>query len=198
VVAAKNSKNVAVSKMPNELQDKTEQIIEKLQLEEKLLSFGEVHLVGNAALKTTVKPDIDYQIYTENRKFLNSAISIKEILEGCDIKDVTIRELKQSNKVLVTGKYQEWAIDISLTEPQNDYLNDAYAFYKEFYDKFNETNRKIIIKLKKYFLKKKMLWNGMSYYIYRAVIEESAIKPEDIFNYLKENNINISRFTRGR
>jgi hypothetical protein len=201
VEAAKNIRNVAENSMPNGLQEKAEEIISKLSLNEKLEPLGEAHLVGNVALRTTVKPDIDFQIYAEEDKFSENAEKVKSIMESSGISEVVSRELKQSNKVLITGIYYEpqpWTVDVSITVPQDNYLNDAYAFYKVFSDKFNEVNRKTTVSLKKYFLKRKMLWNGMSYYIYRAVLDEDCKNPEDIFGYLKKNNINISRFKRGK
>lgn len=87
-----------------------------------------------------------------------------------------------------------WTIDVTLVEPSSDFLRDAYVFYKQFGLKFTPEKQKIIVKLKRYFLKRGLLHNSMSYYIYRAVIDEDAKSIKDILNYLKQNKINLSRF----
>ena len=67
------------------LQTEGEGIVKDLALDELLNRFGEAHLVGNLALSTTVKPDIDYLVYLEQDKWTS-----------------TIQELKQSWRVVVS------------------------------------------------------------------------------------------------
>jgi hypothetical protein len=183
-------------------QEQAEEIIKELDLLDSLSMFGEAHLVGNAALGTTVKPDVDYQIYATD-EFDVIAKGVKELLEGRGLDDIQIRDLKTTNKFLVTGKVDRfntvWSVDISIARKEdNTYIDDAYIFFMHFSPKFTPEKRKIIVKLKQAFYKKNMLWNGMSYYIYRAVLDNNAKTVKDIFDYLSENKINISRFKRGK
>lgn len=60
------------------LQKQAGRIIKKYDLLGRLSQFGEVHLVGNVALGVTVKPDIDFQIYTKRDLFTETAEKIKK------------------------------------------------------------------------------------------------------------------------
>lgn len=195
-VVVKSIKNAA-GKM-NNLQDQAENLLKKYDIPDRFAKFGQAHLVGNVALKTTVKPDIDVQIYTSAESWQENAETIIKEFKKLGLTDYIKRELKESGKYLVSFAFIEkdlrWTLDITQTQPNEDYLKDAYKFYKEFHQKFNDKNIKTIIRLKKYFLKKNMLHHSMSYYIYRAVTDSSAESIEDIYNYLKENKINIRKF----
>jgi hypothetical protein len=184
--------------MADQLQLEAEELINALKLDYS--NLGEFHLVGNAALGTTVKPDIDYQLYPNDLIYQEVAEKIQLDLAQKGLIQTVIRDLKQSNKYLVTGNFNYkgrlWTIDISITEPQEEYIDDAYEFLKNYYDKINDNNRPVIIRLKQFFLKKDMLWNGMSYYIYRTVLDNGGKTARDVFDYLKEKNINISRFKK--
>lgn len=173
-----------------DLQKKAELIVNEYEFEEILNSFGEAHIVGNVALKTTVKPDIDFQIYAKKENFQLLANKIMEKLLELKPNTIESHKLAQSDKYLVTATFIEnkiiWTLDISLTEPNKDYLKDAYRFYVDFNSKLNDTNRSIIKKLKLDFLKENRLKNSMAYYIYRAVIDEGATTSNDVLKYINK------------
>ncbi|NIM46533.1 MAG: hypothetical protein GTN40_00005 [Candidatus Aenigmarchaeota archaeon] len=182
------------------LQEQAKRIITDYDLLNRLCQFGEAHLVGNVALGVTVKSDIDIQIYKKRTLFTETAEKIKDLLAKIGLKDTIIRDLKESGKTLVSTALLiddvRWTIDITLVEPSDDFLRDAYAFYVQFGSRFTPGKQAIIIKLKRYFLKRGMLHGSMSYYIYRAVIDKNARNVKDIFDYLKQNKVNLSRFKK--
>lgn len=184
----------------NSLQVKAEELVQNFKFLEIFSQFGEAYLVGNVALKTTVKPDIDFVIYVDRKKWEDVLGNIKNIFENHGLTDFHERLLKESDKYLLSYDYHldgiKWTIDITLSDKRGDYLCDSYAFYKDFSDKFTPERILVIKKIKEYFWKRDMLRNSMSYYIYRAVIDHDAKNVHDIFDYLKENKINISRFKR--
>ncbi len=169
------------------LQEQAEALVKNLKLVETLSIFGETHLVGNVALKTTIKPDIDIQVYANRNEYEDLSHKIKTKLEGLGLTFLNRYELSQSNKYLIKAEIKvedaTWTIDVTLTEPNNDYLRDAYKFYTDFSTKLNEDNRKTIMLLKEYFLKQNKLKYSMAYYIYRAVIDENAKTPQEIIKY---------------
>ncbi len=181
------------------LQEEGELIVANLRLPETLNQFGEAHLVGNIALHTTVKPDIDFVIYCEPTEWEAIVSGLKTAFSATGHDKYEERELKQSGKYLITFEHQEgsnpWSIDITLTQKGESYLTDSYQFYLDYKEKFTPEIVRIILPLKEYFLKKRMLRNSMSYYIYRAVIDEDATTVTDIYDYLKKNKIYLGRFT---
>ena len=182
------------------LQEQGEAIIAKLKLNELLNNYGEAHLVGNLALHTTVKPDIDYIIYCNYSDWIGIVSGLKADFEQIEHTDFEERELKESGKYLITFKHlenmTEWSIDITLSEKGGDYLTDSYQFFLDFGDKFTPEVVNTILPIKKYFHDKRMLRNSMSYYIYRAVIDEGATKVADIYDYLTKNNVYLGRFKK--
>jgi hypothetical protein len=184
----------------NTLQNTGDRLVRELNLSEILNKYGEAHLVGNLALHTTVKPDIDYLIYCNRADWAEIIPGLKANFEQTNHTDFEERELKESGKYLVTFKHTEngteWSIDITLSEKGGDYLSDSYQFYLDFKDKFTPGTVDTIIPIKEYFYSKRMLRNSMSYYIYRAVIDEGATKVADIYDYLIKNNIYLGKFKK--
>jgi len=182
----------------NDLQTQGESIARRFGFEKLLASYGEVHLVGNLALGTTVKPDIDYLIYCDRKKWESITSCLKNDFARQGLTRFEERELKESGKYLLTFEYDEegttWSIDITFTEKGGDYLTDSYQFYLDFHDKFTPEVIKTIVRLKEYFYNKKMLRNSMSYYIYRAVIDDKAKTVTDIYDYLARNNVYLGKF----
>ncbi len=182
------------------LQEEGERIVANLRLEETLNLFGEAHLVGNIALSTTVKPDIDFVIYCEPTEWKNIVSDLKTAFLATDHHNYEERELKQSGKYLITFEHQEedtlWSIDITLTKKGGNYLTDSYRFCLDYKDKFTPKIIKTILPIKKYFYKKNMLRNSMSYYIYRAVIDEGATSVTNVYDYLQKNQIYLGKFTK--
>ena len=182
------------------LQEKGEKLVLKFNLPHGLESIGEVHLVGNIALATTVKPDIDVQLYTNPTSWkLNSKIII-DYFATFGLNSYITRDLKESHKYLVSFEYWvdeiRWTIDITQTVPSKDYLKDAYRFYLDYQDQFTDQKTKTIRELKKHFLDLDMLHHSMSFYIYQAVLEKEAISPDDVLAFIKSNQINIKRFKK--
>lgn len=177
------------------LQQQGEDIATKFRFANILNQYGEAHLVGNLALGTTVKPDIDYLIYCDKDEWNNITCGLKTDFAKLTITGYEERELKESGKYLITFKYKgegtEWSIDITLTAKGGDYLTDSYQFFLDYHERFTPTIIKTVVRLKKYFYNKKMLRNSMSYYIYRAVIDENAKTITDIYDYLKRNKVYI-------
>jgi hypothetical protein len=170
-----------------DLQEDALKIIKKYCLLERIDRVAEAHLVGSVALKVTVKPDIDLQVFTQNQDRLKVATQIKQVLEKEGFDNVVVRELKKSDKFLVTTKFIfndiYWTLDVSVTERKPDYLNNAYKFYQVYGKKINNKNRETIIRLKKHFLKEGKLKDSMSYYIYRSVIDGQAKRPAEVIRY---------------
>jgi hypothetical protein len=183
------------------IQEQALSYISRFNLDELLSRYGEAHLVGNVALGTTVKPDIDYSIYLERAKWPGVIANIKLDFEKFGLTNFHERELKESGKYLLSFDFEDdssakWSIDVTLTEKSGDYLTDSYQFLLDFKDNFTKQKIAQILPLKKYFYKKGMLKNSMSYYIYRAVIDENVSTVNEMYDYLKRNKINIGRFKR--
>ena len=102
------------------LQEQALDILTRTDLVNKLTPFGEVHIVGNVAFDTTIKPDIDIQIYC-NLHYEEAAVLIIQELMGTGFTDIRERRLKKSKKYLILANYQEgetlWTIDITLINP---------------------------------------------------------------------------------
>lgn len=181
------------------LQDQAEKIIRHFDLENFLSKFGKTHLVGNIALGTTVKPDIDFQIYSEPNVWAENSKNIIEYFQSFGLNDYITRDLKESGKYLTSIAYLDedgvrWTIDITQTLPNTDYLKDAYRFYVDYKDKLTPENQKTILKLKQYFFDKEMLHHSMSFYIYTAVLDHHAKTVSDIYDYLKEHKVYLGKF----
>ncbi len=175
-------------------------VIDKLGLAKLLNDVGEAHLVGNAALGTTVKPDIDYLVYLDRNGWADVVSNLKSKFSELGVNSYEERLLKESDKYLITFHYQEgdteWSIDITLSDKTGDYLTDSYQFYLDFHEKFTPEVVARIIPLKEHFYQKGMLRNSMSYFIYRAVIDEGATSVNDIYDYLERNKIYLGRFKK--
>jgi len=182
------------------IQEQALEIIDNFSLLERLNQYGEAHLVGNVALNTTVKPDIDIQIYSDKDKRTDISDKIIEEFTQLGLTDYITRGLKQSGKHLTSFDYisegTKFTIDITQTEPSEDYMHDAYRFLLDYRDKITSEKADTIRKLKSYFREKHMLHNSMSYYIYIAVTDFHAKSVDDIYKYLENNKVNISRFKR--
>lgn len=181
-----------------DLQNKAEKIADKLNLPQGLRSIGEAYLVGNVALKTTIKPDIDIQIYSLPSNWESNSRKVITYFADLGLIDFISRELKESNKHLLSFSYVEnnlrWTIDITQTTKSSDYLSDAYCFYLDYHQRFTPEKIEIIKNLKSYFLNQGMLHKSMSFFIYQAVIDENAITVDDIYKYLDKINIKTKRF----
>jgi len=177
-----------------DLQEDALKIIKKYCLLERINEVAETYLVGNVALDVTVKPDIDLQVFSQNQDRLKIATQIKRVLEKVGFNNIVVRELKKSDKFLVTTKFIfndiNWTLDVSVAERKPDYLNNAYKFYQVYGERINNKNRETIIKLKKHFLEEEKLKDSMSYYIYRAVIDDQAKRPEEVIRYKNKEEKN--------
>jgi hypothetical protein len=183
------------------IQEQAERYIKELDLIQILSKYGEAHLVGSVALKTTVKPDIDFSIYLNEEMWETAIDYIKQEFSKIGLSDFHERRLKESGKYLLSYDFLDenktaWSIDVTLTQPGGDYLTDSYKFVQDFKDKFTPEKIKTIKNIKKYFYKKEMSRNSMSYYIYRAVLDENIKNVKEMYDYLKRNKINIGRFKR--
>jgi len=180
-----------VKKSPNniDLQERAECILGDLNLIDLLSEYGETYLVGNVLFKTTVKPDIDIQIYSlpSNWQIISDSIINRFLDMG--LSQFVQRELEQCGKHLTSFDYVDekntrWTIDITQTEPSESYLKDSYRFYLDYKDKLTEEKVNIIRGLKQHFHNENKLYHSMGYYIYRAVLDKEATTPEDIYSYL--------------
>jgi hypothetical protein len=171
------------------LEEDAEGIIRKLSLANRFDKYGEAHLVGNVVLKTTIKPDIDIQIYSKESDWVQNAQLIIGDFKEDGLNNYIYRDLKQSGKYLVSFSYLYrgtiWTIDITQTEPNDNYLKDAYRFLLDYQGKLTNETTNTILKLKQYFLEKGKLQNSMSYYIYRSVLDDEAKTPENVLAYIE-------------
>jgi len=181
-----------------DLQKSAERITKAFDLPNGLNTIGEAHLVGNIAFKTTVKPDIDIQIYSKDSEWQTNAEKIIAYFLNLKLERFIARNLKESNKYLVSFIYEDgeplWTIDVVQTTPSTVYLKDAYRFFLDYHNKFTDQKRRIIRTLKEYFLSKNMLHHSLSYYIYLAVIDEGAKTVDDIYSYLDRMEVDLKRF----
>ncbi len=176
-----------------DLQRRGEELIKELGLQELLDSYGEAYLVGNLALGTTVKPDIDFQIYPTSPLWTDSAKDIaKEIAQKTNV-SFRLYELKKSKKLLLSINLIDnginWDIHITFTNKNGDYLTDSYKFLVDYQDRLTDDDREVIKRLKQHYLRINALKNSISYYIYRAVLDEGISSLSDFEKYLKDNNL---------
>lgn len=174
------------------LQEQALEIIEKLNLLKILNKYGEAHLVGNVALNTTVKPDIDVQIYVAEKEWDEKTTQIISQFEAMGLTDYITRNLSQSGKKLISfaiNKFDKrWTLDITLTQKENSsYLQDAYKFYLDYKDKLTEENTIIIRDIKSKYKEKGLLRNSISFYIYNAVLDENIRTTDEFERYLKKH-----------
>ena len=171
------------------LQQQAENIIADLKLVEKLSGFGEVHVVGNVAFETTTKPDIDIQIYCDLHYEEAATLIIQELM-SIGLTDIKERRLKKSKKYLILAKYTNediaWDIDITLTQPNQNYLKDSYQFYLDYLPKLTDDKRNLIIEFKETFAKNKVSGDNSSYYIYKGVLDENITNEADMAKYFEK------------
>lgn len=172
-----------------DLQSKAEELITKLGILTSLSKIGEVHLVGNVAFKTTVRPDIDIQLYAG--EFKDSLV--REVGDTLKQVGLVIRSsylLKKSGKYLFICEYLVgnfmWNFDVSLTTKSNDYTKDSYRFYLDYKDKLDEEKRKLIKSFKNLLSGEKINNDNISYYIYLGVLEKGIKSISDMRKYLDE------------
>lgn len=187
VVAVRNTRNVM--EKTNLLQQEGLELLKNTRLLEKLSEVGEVHLVGNMAFETTIKPDIDIQIYPK-ASFEETTTQILTILTALKVKEVVVRKLKISKKTLILGKYSfkenTWNVDIALTNKSYDYKYDSYQYYLDYHQDFTAEKRELIIQFKKELCSDRIIFDNPSYYIYRGVIEENIKTLEEMKQYLEK------------
>ena len=180
------------------VQKQAEYLIRKFKLKKDLKKFGVTYLVGSTALKTMFKRDIDFQIYTKREPTVKQAEEIRKMLLKKGFRFVFVKKLIGCGKILIQTEYyingQRWTIDITTTQKGKNPKLDSVLFLKELKSKLNNNKKEVIIKLKRYFFKMGLLHNGMSYYIYRAVIDYGAKSEKEVLKYLRKNKLKMSQF----
>jgi len=171
------------------IQEQAENILGKLQLVEKLSPFGEVHPVGNVAFKTTIKPDIDIQIYCPTH-YEDTSGEIIALLTEIGLTNIKERRLKRSKKYLILGEYKEgetiWAIDITLTQPDKRYIRDSYQFFLDYSPKVTPEKLALIMDFKQTFAESKIAGDNPAYYIYLGVLDEGITHFPEMTRYLEK------------
>lgn len=173
------------------LQNQALEIIKDLDLLAITNKYGEAYLVGNVALNTTVKPDIDIQIYAPQNSWEKSTDEIIDYFKSLGLTDYTKRELTKSHKYLLSFRInrfeQDWSIDITFTEKGDlPYLQDAYKFYLDYKDRLTEEKCELVRRFKQVYLEENKLRNSIAYYIYIGVLEKGITKIEDMRKYIDE------------
>lgn len=170
------------------LQEEAENILKKLQLVEKLGQFGEVHPVGNVAFGTTIKPDIDIQIYCPTH-YEDTSEEIIAVLTDLGLTNIKERRLKRSKKYLILGQYTEgeavWDIDITLTQPDKRYIRDSYQFYLDYSPKVTPEKLALIMDFKQTFAESKIAGDNPAFYIYLGVLDEGITRLPEMKGYLE-------------
>ena len=170
------------------LQEQAEKLIADLKLVEMLSAFGETHVVGNVAFGTTTKADVDIQVYAPAH-YEDVARDIVTKLSIIGLFGIRERRLKKSKKYLITGtflyKETEWAIDITLTQPDTRYIRDSYRFLLDYSSKMTDEKRTQIIEFKEAFADKKVTGDNAAFYIYTAVLDKNISSIEQMQEYLK-------------
>lgn len=174
------------------LQEQAENLITDTSILTKLAEFGEVHVVGNVAFATTIKPDIDIQIYCALH-YEEASPAIIEVLTGLGLTNIQERRLKKSKKYLILGKYIDhdvvWDIDVTLTQPNTDYLKDSYKFYQDYAPKITEGKRNLIIAFKERFTNEKISGDNAAYYVYLAVLDNDVKNDLEMKKYLDSRKL---------
>lgn len=170
------------------LQTQAEGLLLKLDLIELLGQFGETHLVGSVAFKTTVKPDIDIQIYSSGH-YENVAPDIIKLLTTLGAIGITGRRLAKSKKFLILSKLTvddiTWDIDITLTQPDKRYIRDSYRFYLDYLPKMTVEKREAIMRLKEELKDIKIKGDNPAFYIYLGVLDKNITGPTAMRQYLE-------------
>jgi len=171
------------------IQEQAENILAQLQLVEKLSQFGEVHPVGNVAFKTTIKPDIDVQIYCPTH-YEDTSCKIIEVLADLGLTNIKERRLKRSKKYLILSQYKEgetvWDFDITLTQPDKRYIRDSYQFFIDYSPKVTPEKLALIMDFKQTFSKSKIAGDNPAYYIYLGVLDENITHLPEMTKYLEK------------
>ncbi len=174
------------------LQEQAEKLIIDLNLVEILSEFGEAHIVGNVAFGTTVKPDIDIQLYAPGH-YEEVARGVTEKLQEIGLTEICERRLKRSKKYLITGILHhndvEWALDVTMTQPDKRYIRDSYQFYLDYAPKMTDKKRELILEFKKYFADTKVTGDNSAFYIYTAVLDDNLETAEEIEKYFRSKTL---------
>lgn len=170
------------------LRTEATEIISELGLLEMLEPFGNAQLVGSVALDLVVKPDIDFHLLIGNSDVVSVAESIKDTLIAKGIcSEIRLSDYLERNSLkigidIIRGQSTEWSIDIWVT---SDSSTTGFEETMRIREKLNEENRKIILKLKRFFHSKGQLQDGMSSIIYRAVLDEGISSLQEFQDYLE-------------
>ena len=168
------------------MQEEALNLVKQLNIIFFLAEYGRVEIVGSVATNLILNRDIDIHLLT---KF--------DIAEVCDkaktflVCDKCIGSVDIENYIeekeavcIVVNNYNKWKIEIWITN------NEKFTGFKlrdNINALLNSKNRKLIMKMKKYYNKKHLLSGEMSTNIYKAVLFNNVSTINGFEKYIKQN-----------
>ena len=175
------------------LKVEAEKIIEELELLELLAQHGEARVVGSVAYDLIVKLDIDiHLLLEEGTDLLNTVDCIYHQLLDCEhIREVRISDYREQYALKIgidkyPGASGDWSIDIWATDKSEE---TAFEYVDGLRKALRPEHRKAILCIKRHYHKRGQLRDGISTFIYQAVISDGVRTIEDLsdFLYAREN-----------
>jgi hypothetical protein len=171
------------------------EIIKRLELEEILRETGQPYLVGSVSLNTVIKRDIDFHIHLDKEVSPKKAVDyVKEKLSK-KVKNIKIKSYEHLSGLVMGFDYSymgKWAIDLFFcTEKPDSAEHDRWIK-----PLLTEEKRRVIIQLKYYYLKRKLLRMGMSYNIYEGVLKNKVDTPEKFETFLEGKGLSLDYFRK--
>lgn len=171
------------------------EIIKKLDLIRILSEVGKAYLVGSIALGTVWKRDIDFHIHLKKYTAREAVNYVKEKLSKKKILNLKVRSYPHLKGWVMGFEYKEkriWEIDLFFSRVKPD----SAFHYKWIKPLLTKEKLKIILKLKNYYLKRKLLRMGMSYQIYEAVLKNKVKTTKEFEDFLKTKNLDLEYFRK--
>jgi len=158
------------------LKREADKIIKELDLLRLLSTYGEARIVGSIALDLIVKLDIDIHLLVDNPNVLEVANGIfNSLLTYENVPEVRITKISGHSIKIGVDKYPsnsgDWSIDILVT---NNPSATAFASVECLRVSLTPEQRETILALKRHYYAEGKLRDGMSYRIYKAVIERGV------------------------
>ncbi len=172
------------------------EIIKRLDLENILKETGKAYLVGSVSLGTVVKRDIDFHVHLYKAVTPKQAVKyVKGELSEKNAENIKVRSYEHLSGLVMGFDYNrkgKWAVDLFFCTEKPDSA-DHDRWIKPLLTK---EKRRIILELKNYYLKRKLLRMGMSYNIYEGVLKNNVSNPKEFESFLLKNNLSLDYFRK--
>jgi hypothetical protein len=174
-----------------DLRIEAESIIRELNLFEALRPYGNARVVGSVALNLVVKPDIDLHLLTESDDLITVVDAVYHFLLAQDsVKQVHISDYRNRGGLKVgvdsyPGRLAEWSIDIWVT---NSSETTGFALVDRLNRQLTVGQRKAILEIKRTLHAEHRLRDGISTWIYLAVVDRGVRSVSGFEKYMKERS----------